>query len=90
MIKITVVFAAKEKQIDIPLIVEENCTIALAIARSKIIEQCPEIKLSDNRVGIFGQLATPNTIVTAGDRVEIYRPLTIDPKELRRLKARKN
>lgn len=88
MITITVVYASPTQQIDIPLTVEENCTIALAIARSKITSQFPEIKLSENKVGIFGKLVTLDTIAKDGDRIEIYRPLTIDPKDLRRVKAK--
>lgn len=89
MIRITVAYATPEKQVEIPLTVEENCTIALAIARSAILTQFPEIKLSENKVGIYGKLATLDTTVKNNDRVEIYRALTIDPKELRRLKAKK-
>ena len=89
MIAITVAYAAAHKQIEIPLIVDENCTIALAIARSKICEQFPEIKLSHIAVGIFSKRATLDTLVYDGDRVEIYRPLMMDPKEARRLRAKK-
>lgn len=85
---ITVAYATPKKQVEIPVMVEKNCTIALAIARSKILAQFPEIKLSDNKVGINSRLATLDALVKQGDRVEIYRPLTMDPKELRRRKAK--
>lgn len=87
MIKITVVYATEKKQIDIPVTVDESCTVELAIVRSKILEQFPEIKLSSIVVGIFGQRIKLDNNVQVGDRVEIYRPLLIDPKELRRIKA---
>ena len=87
MITIPIVYSTPTKQTEIPLTVEKNCSIALAIARSKIMAQFPEIKLSENKIGIFGKLVTLDTIVADGDRIEIYRPLTIDPKELRRAKA---
>lgn len=87
MISITVAYATPEKQVEIALSVEESCTIELAIKRSKIIEQFPEIKLSTIAVGIFGQPVKLDSNLQDGDRIEIYRPLTIDPKEARRLKA---
>lgn len=87
MISITVCYATPEKQVEIALDIDENCTVADAITQSKIIEQFPEINLSDNAVGIFYKCATLNTIVQEGDRVEIYRRLTVDPKDARRTKS---
>ena len=87
MITVSVIYAAKNKQKEIVLSVEENCTVALAIARSKIQELFPEIQLATIAVGIFSKRVTLNALVKDGDRIEIYRPLQIDPKELRRLKA---
>lgn len=86
MITITVAYATPEKQVEIPLIVEENCTINQAIALSDIEDQFPEIKSSEKKIGIFGKCAEPGTVVKSGDRVEIYRALQRDPKELRRMK----
>lgn len=87
MISIIVAYATPEKQVQIALLIEESCTVELAIKRSKIMEQFSEIKLANSRVGIFGQLVKLDSNLQDGDRIEIYRPLTIDPKELRRLKA---
>lgn len=84
---ITVSYATPGKQVEIPIAVEESCTVELAIKRSKIIEQFPEIKLAHIVVGIFGQRVKLDSNVQAGDRIEIYRPLTIDPKEARRRRA---
>ncbi|EKD76928.1 MAG: hypothetical protein ACD_42C00532G0008 [uncultured bacterium] len=85
---ITISYATPEKQVEIAITVADNCTVAQAIAFSKITDQFPKIKISDNSVGIFGKCVTLNTIVHDGDRVEIYRPLIMDPKEARRAKAR--
>ena len=87
MISITVAYATPEKQVEIALSVEESCTVELAIKRSKIIEQFSEIKLADIKVGIFSQMVKLDSNLQDGDRIEIYRPLTIDPKEARRLRA---
>jgi putative ubiquitin-RnfH superfamily antitoxin RatB of RatAB toxin-antitoxin module len=88
MLSITVAYASCQKQIEIPLVVEENCSIALAIARSGILTAFTEIKLGQVAVGVFGKRATLDTILCDGDRVEIYRPLLIDPKDARRLRAK--
>ena len=90
MISITVCYATLEKQVQIELSVEESCTVELAIKRSKIREQFPEIKLAGIAVGIFSQRVKLDSNLQDGDRVEIYRPLTIDPKDARRLRAGKN
>lgn len=89
MISLTVCYATPQKQIEIPLNVEESCTVALAIKRSKILEKFPEIMLSNIAVGIFGQRVKLDSNLQDGDRIEIYRPLTIDPKEARRLRVKK-
>lgn len=88
MIAVIVCYATPEKQVQIALSVEESSTVELAIRRSKIVEQFPEIKFATIKVGIFSQPVKLDSNLQAGDRIEIYRPLTIDPKELRRLKAR--
>lgn len=89
MISITVAYATPEKQVQIALDVDESCTVELAIKRSKIIEQFPEIKLAGIAVGIFSQRVKLDSNLQAGDRIEIYRPLTIDPKDARRRNALK-
>ena len=85
-----VCYATREKQVKIELSVEESCTVELAIQRSNIMKQFPEIQLAGIAVGIFGQLVKLDSHLQEGDRIEIYRPLTLDPKEARRLRAEKN
>ena len=89
MINITVSFATPEKQTELALSVEENCTVELAIKRSKIQEIFPEIKFSNIKVGINSKSVKLDARLQEGDRVEIYRDLTIDPKAARRLRAGK-
>jgi hypothetical protein len=45
------------------------------------------LNLEDSRLGIFGKLVAPDQVLQAGDRVEIYRPLKADPKEVRKARA---
>jgi putative ubiquitin-RnfH superfamily antitoxin RatB of RatAB toxin-antitoxin module len=67
--------------------VAEGATLREAIERSGVLEQCPGIDLAVNGVGVFGHARGLDEPVSAGDRIEIYRPLLQDPKELRRRRA---
>lgn len=73
------------KDIEVPA----GTTIAAAIVGSGLQQECPEVDPSTMRVGIFGKLKTPETVVREGDRVEVYRPLTADPKQARRKRVQK-
>lgn len=84
---VTVAYATTEKQVEMTLSVEENCTIAQVIALSGIENEFPGIKAGEKKVGIFGKCVDLETMVKPGDRVEIYRALQCDPKELRRKKV---
>lgn len=88
MIHITVAYATPNQQVEIPLIIEENCTVALAIKRSGILQQFPEIKLASAKVGVFSKRVALDANLRDGDRIEIYRPLIIDPKQARVLRAK--
>lgn len=68
---------------------ENNCTVELVIKKSGILDYYPEIDLQVNKVGINSELKKLTDNVRAGDRVEIYRPLLIDPIEARRIRAKK-
>ncbi|MCH8163853.1 MAG: RnfH family protein, partial [Proteobacteria bacterium] len=69
--------------------VEDGTTIQQAIVTSGILDQCTAIDLETNEVGIFSKIVALDTLVRAGDRIEIYRPLILDPKQARRLRAKK-
>ena len=86
-LRVEVAYALPESSRLIALDVVQGTCIEQAIKASGIIDQHPEIDLATHRVGIFGRLATLNTPLMQGDRVEIYRPLTVDPKTARRLRA---
>jgi uncharacterized protein len=84
---ISVVYAEPERQTVIALEVSEGTTVATAIALARLNEQHPGLP-ADLGVGIWGREVTPETVLAAGDRVELYRPLPQDPKETRRALAR--
>ena len=64
-------------------------TVQDAIEQSGILQRYPDIDLSANRVGIFGKLVKLDQVLKERDRIEIYRPLQADPKEVRRQRAEK-
>ena len=65
----------------------QNITVREAIIQSGVLGRFPEISLEQNKVGVFGELVDPEYALAEGDRVEIYRPLSMDPMEARRLRA---
>ena len=86
-IMIEVSYALPKKQIIIPILVSKDISVKEAIELSGILKKFKEIDLSINQVGIFGKLTTLDKILRDRDRIEIYRPLIADPKEIRRKRA---
>jgi putative ubiquitin-RnfH superfamily antitoxin RatB of RatAB toxin-antitoxin module len=86
-IPIEIAYALPAQQIILKLQIEEGATAEQAIRISGIMEKFPEIDLEQNKIGIFGKLGKLDTVLREHDRVEIYRPLIADPKEVRRQRA---
>src|SRR3989337_2209424 len=84
---IEVVFALRDRQELVTLRLPDGATVADAIEQSSVQTAFPEWNLDECAVGIWGQLAERGQRLQQGDRVEIYRPLTIDPREARRALA---
>lgn len=89
MLSIEVVYASVTAQKVIALSVKEGATIQEAIEQSGILSSFPEIDLTQQKVGVFGKRKVLSDIVQDNERIEIYRPLVIDPKEARRAKAKR-
>ena len=87
--RIEVVLAMPEKQELLTLDLTAGATVVDAIEQSGIVAMFDGFELDVAKVGIFGQKVTMEQVLRDGDRVEIYRPLLIDPKEVRRQKALK-
>jgi len=86
--KVEVVYAPdSQKQTLLIVEVPEGATVSEAITASGILERYPAINLNTQRLGIFSQRASLADCLQAGDRIEIYRPLLIDPKAARRLRG---
>ncbi|CAM8348700.1 rnfH Protein RnfH [Candidatus Methylopumilus universalis] len=86
-ILIEVAYALPKKQLIIPIKVKAGTTAEEAIKASGIIKKFPEIDLNVTQIGIFGKLTQLDHVMRERDRIEIYRPLIADPKEIRRLRA---
>ena len=82
--KIGIAYALPQRQTWFNVEVPEGATIQDAINRSGILKQFPEIDIGKNKVGIFGKVSKLDAALKDGDRVEIYRPITCDPKTVPR------
>ena len=91
VIEIEVVYAAVDRQRLLALAVPQGTTVRAAVLASGIDSEFPELDLLNCPLGIFGkQVADPETrVLQAGDRIEMYRALLADPKEIRRQRAAK-
>ena len=85
--KVEVAYALPEHQVILPVEVEAGTTVQEAIERSGIRDRFPEIDLEQQKVGVFGKLTKLDQTLRPKDRVEIYRPLIADPKEVRKQRA---
>ena len=86
-IPIEVAYARPDTQLVLTVVVPADTTVQGGIEQSGILERFPEIDLGINKVGIFGKLTTLTASLNPKDRIEIYRPLIADPKEVRRQRA---
>jgi hypothetical protein len=86
-IEVTVVFALPDGTTDIALRLPAGATLADALERSGLAIRHPNLDLSRAAVGIFGKRSDRATALADGDRVEVYRPLIVDPKKARRTRV---
>ncbi len=87
-VTIEVAYAASTReQVVVSFDIPAGSTVEHAIRVSGILDRFPHIDLSADAVGIFGQRASLKDTVSNGDRVEIYRPLVVDPKQARKRRA---
>lgn len=86
-ILVGVAYAPPGKPMHRDLRLPAGSTVGDAIRACGLLALCPEIDMTRNRVGIFGRLVQLDSPLRDGDRVEIYRPLTAEPKDMRRRRA---
>jgi hypothetical protein len=87
MLNVEIIYALIQEQNIIRLSVSSGTTIEDAITQSGILKLYPAIDLAINQVGIFSQRKSLSYELIDGDRIEIYRELIADPKEVRRNRA---
>ena len=83
-IKVEVVYALPQEQTLLQIDVPQGTQVQDAIRLSGILEKYPEIDLASNKFGIFGKACKADAVLREKDRIEIYRPLIADPKEVRK------
>ena len=86
-INVEVTYGLADKQSLLSFKAGEGVTVEEAIKQSGILEEYPDIDLTKNKVGVFGKLTKLSQPLRDKDRVEIYRPLIADPKEVRKKRA---
>lgn len=89
-IRVEVVYALPERQYLRTVKMEEGSTVEQAIVASGLLELRKDIDLKSNKVGVYSRPVKLADTISDGDRIEIYRPLIADPKELRRQRAEKS
>jgi uncharacterized protein len=87
-IDVEVAYATPAKQVIVPLVLKRGATLREAIEASGILTQFPEIDIDHCDVGVFSKLSKLDTVLRDKDRVEIYRPLIADAKEIRKQRAK--
>jgi len=87
-LSVEVVLATPERQVLLTVNVEAGASVADVIASSGLESKFSDLAVADLAVGIWGKRVSRDSAVNAGDRVELYRPLVVDPREARRQRAR--
>ena len=86
-IRVEVAYALPDRQAIVELEVERGTTAMAAAQQSGLVERFEGLTLEGAKLGIFGKAVPDTHVMSAGERVEIYRPLLIDPKEVRKARA---
>jgi putative ubiquitin-RnfH superfamily antitoxin RatB of RatAB toxin-antitoxin module len=89
-VRVSVAYSPQARIVDeTALTLPAGATLADAIRASGVLVRHPDLDLAQAKVGIWGRVQAPETVLRERDRVEVYRPLQVDPKEARRLRYRK-
>lgn len=86
-IRVEVVYALPSRQEVIGVNLPEGSSVLQAIEASGLLRKYPDIDLAKNKLGVYAKLSKPDAVLRDRDRVEIYRPLIADPKEVRKQRA---
>ena len=86
--KVEVAYAERHQQWLLMVDLPEGSTVADAVQRSGMLDKAPHLDFETLKVGIFGKATKMDRVLRDGDRVEIYRPLIADPKQVRAERAK--
>ena len=90
IVRVAVAFSpSRGRAFEVALELPAPATALAAIHASGVLERHPELAHGEPMLGIWGRACAPDTPIGNGDRIELYRPLAMDPNEARRLRARK-
>jgi putative ubiquitin-RnfH superfamily antitoxin RatB of RatAB toxin-antitoxin module len=90
-LRVAVVYSPGAGRVDEQTVdLARGATVAEALACSGMLQRHPEIDLATQRVGVWGSVRALDDVLRDRDRVEVYRPLAVDPKEARRLRYRQH
>lgn len=84
MVNVGVAYSTPAKQVWLKIEVPDGSTVIDAIEESGVLDIFPEIDLNSQKIGIYGKTTKPDVKLKEGDRVEIYRAITADPKTVKR------
>lgn len=86
-LSVDVVYAKPERQELVHLTLAQGSTLKQAVEASGLLQRYPELDPEKLKLGVFGKISKPDALLREYDRVEIYRPLVADPKEVRKKRA---
>ncbi|MBT5097747.1 RnfH family protein [Gammaproteobacteria bacterium] len=86
--KVELVYIDTDEEFIVSLDMAAAATVADAVEQSQVLDKFPSLKAVDYQLGIYSQEVSAETRLQAGDRVEVYRPLVLDPMEVRRQRAK--
>jgi uncharacterized protein len=86
-VRASVVYLSSEQHIVLPVEVPDGTTLQAAVLASGLLARVPELVGQPLDLGVFNRAREGSAPVRSGDRIEVYRPLAIDPKEARRVRA---
>ncbi|HPF59915.1 MAG TPA: RnfH family protein [Candidatus Competibacteraceae bacterium] len=78
--QVSVAYAEPGQKLWLSVDVPEGSTVQEAIEQSGVLSRCPHLNIKKHRIGVFGKITKLTALLEEGDRVEIYRPITVDPK----------
>jgi len=85
--RVEVVFALPDRQELLVVELPDGSSVGAAIEKSRLARQFPDVDFDALQAGVWGKPTARSHVVKEGDRVELYRPLAMDPREARRLKV---